>query len=42
MVSPRIQTKNIHGLGCTLLAAIAALLPIYSLEDAVHQAKNYL
>lgn len=42
MASPRIQTKNTHGTGCTLSAAIAALLPKYELEEAVKQAKKYL
>ncbi|PXZ05366.1 bifunctional hydroxymethylpyrimidine kinase/phosphomethylpyrimidine kinase [Gilliamella apicola] len=42
MTSPRIATKNTHGTGCTLSAAIAALLPKHNLEDAVKQAKNYL
>ena len=42
MVSPRIQTKNTHGTGCTLSAAIAALLPKHGLEDAIQQAKEYL
>ena len=42
MTSPRIATKNTHGTGCTLSAAIAALLPKHNLEEAVKQAKNYL
>ena len=42
IVSPRIQTKNTHGTGCTLSAAIAALLPKHRLEDAIHKAKDYL
>ncbi|MFQ0998118.1 bifunctional hydroxymethylpyrimidine kinase/phosphomethylpyrimidine kinase [Gilliamella sp. BG6] len=42
MTFPRIQTKNTHGTGCTLSAAIAALLPKNNLEEAVAQAKNYL
>lgn len=42
MTSQRIQTKNTHGTGCTLSAAIAALLPKNSLEQAVKQAKEYL
>lgn len=42
MSSPRIQTKNTHGTGCTLSAAIAALLPQRSLAQAVKQAKDYL
>jgi len=42
MTSARIATKNTHGTGCTLSAAIAALLPKHNLEEAVKQAKNYL
>ncbi|OCG38902.1 bifunctional hydroxymethylpyrimidine kinase/phosphomethylpyrimidine kinase [Gilliamella sp. Fer2-1] len=42
ITSPRIQTKNTHGTGCTLSAAITALLPKYNLVEAVMQAKNYL
>lgn len=38
----RINTKNTHGTGCTLSAAIAALLPSMPLATAVKQAKNYL
>jgi hydroxymethylpyrimidine/phosphomethylpyrimidine kinase len=39
----RIQTKNTHGTGCTLSAALAALLPqTESVPDAARQAKNYL
>ena len=41
--APRIETKNTHGTGCTLSAAIAALLPVNpSLEAAVRKAKAYL
>ncbi|MHB2266001.1 bifunctional hydroxymethylpyrimidine kinase/phosphomethylpyrimidine kinase [Aliihoeflea sp. PC F10.4] len=40
--APRIATKNDHGTGCTLSAAIAALLPSYAVEDAVRRAKDYL
>lgn len=43
MTSPRIATKNTHGTGCTLSAAIAALIPQHSLiPDAVAAAKSYL
>ena len=42
MSSPRIVTKNTHGTGCTLSAAIAALLPKHNLEEAIKYAKNYL
>ncbi|HRL21928.1 MAG TPA: bifunctional hydroxymethylpyrimidine kinase/phosphomethylpyrimidine kinase [Alcaligenes sp.] len=38
----RIQTRNTHGTGCTLSAAIAALLPGRTMPDAVRQAKDYL
>ena len=39
----RVATKNTHGTGCTLSAAIAALLPQYpSAVDAIHAAKGYL
>jgi len=39
----RIQTKNTHGTGCTLSAAITALLPQRStVEEAVRDAKTYL
>lgn len=38
----RVETKNDHGTGCTISAAIAALLPTYSLKDAVFTAKDYL
>lgn len=41
--SPRIETKNTHGTGCTLSSAIAAFLAQnYSLNDAVGKAKEYL
>lgn len=42
LTSSRIQTKNTHGTGCTLSSAIAALLPTYSLEQAITEAKNYV
>ena len=39
----RIATKNTHGTGCTLSAAIAALLPRHSsVQDAVEEAKRYI
>ncbi|MEJ0017802.1 MAG: bifunctional hydroxymethylpyrimidine kinase/phosphomethylpyrimidine kinase [Acetobacteraceae bacterium] len=38
----RIDTRNTHGTGCTLSAAIAALLPRYGVVDAVRRAKAYL
>jgi hydroxymethylpyrimidine/phosphomethylpyrimidine kinase len=41
--SPRIVTKNTHGTGCTLSAAIAALLPHHADPlDAIRAAKAYL
>ena len=40
---PRVTTKNTHGTGCTLSAALAALLPQSSdVPTAAKQAKNYL
>lgn len=41
-VSPRFNTKNTHGTGCTLSAAITALYPQYGLIEAVKQAKAYI
>jgi hydroxymethylpyrimidine/phosphomethylpyrimidine kinase len=39
----RIQTRNTHGTGCTLSAALAALLPqMDSVVDATRAAKEYL
>lgn len=41
--APRIETQNTHGTGCTLSAAIAALLVRgMSLEDAVMNAKQFV
>lgn len=40
--APRVKTLNDHGTGCTLSAAIASLLPRYSVEDAVREAKVYV
>lgn len=41
--SPRIETRNTHGTGCTLSAAIAALLAQGSdMESAVTRAKTYV
>lgn len=42
LAAPRIATKNSHGTGCTLSAAIAALLPHHDVEEAVRLAKAYL
>ncbi len=40
---PRVDTKNTHGTGCTLSAAIASYLAQgYPLKEAVMQAKQYL
>ncbi len=40
---PRIDTKNTHGTGCTLSAAIAALLPQSpDVPTAIRRAKDYL
>lgn len=39
----RIETKNTHGTGCTLSAAICALLPqLKDIPEATRQAKEYL
>jgi hydroxymethylpyrimidine/phosphomethylpyrimidine kinase len=38
----RIETRNTHGTGCTLSAAIAALLPRFEMVEAVQRAKAYL
>ncbi|WP_078709192.1 bifunctional hydroxymethylpyrimidine kinase/phosphomethylpyrimidine kinase [Consotaella salsifontis] len=40
--APRIATRNDHGTGCTLSAAIAALLPSHGMVDSVREAKAYL
>lgn len=40
--APRIHTRNDHGTGCTLSAAIAALLPTNTVEDSVRMAKAYM
>jgi hydroxymethylpyrimidine/phosphomethylpyrimidine kinase len=40
--APRIDTRNTHGTGCTLSAAIASLLPRLDMIEAVRQAKAYL
>lgn len=40
--APRIVTRNDHGTGCTLSAAIAALLPTRTVEAAVRAAKTYM
>lgn len=38
----RIATRNDHGTGCTLSAAIAALLPRCTVEESVREAKAYV
>lgn len=41
--SPRIETKNTHGTGCTLSSAMASYLACgFSLEDAAAAAKIYI
>lgn len=40
--APRVTTRNTHGTGCTLAAAITALLPRLPMEESVRQAKEYL
>lgn len=41
--SPKIESHNLHGTGCTLSSAIATYLAYgKSLEEAVRQAKNYI
>jgi hydroxymethylpyrimidine/phosphomethylpyrimidine kinase len=42
LAAPRIDTRNDHGTGCTLSAAIAALLPSRGVEDSVRAAKAYM
>ena len=40
---PRIATRNTHGTGCTLAAAVTAgLAHGMTLEDAVHRAKDFV
>ena len=41
--APRVQTKNTHGTGCTLSAALAALRPRYrDWGETVAEAKGWL
>jgi hydroxymethylpyrimidine/phosphomethylpyrimidine kinase len=41
--APRVETRNTHGTGCTLSAAIAAHMALgKSLDDSVRQAKTFL
>ena len=42
LAAPRLVTRNGHGTGCTLSAAIAALLPHHPVPEAVRRAKAYL
>ncbi|EKU42796.1 phosphomethylpyrimidine kinase [Lysinibacillus fusiformis ZB2] len=43
MQSPRIQTKNTHGTGCTFSAALTAFLGQgFTLENAIIEAKKYI
>ncbi|VCU70147.1 Hydroxymethylpyrimidine/phosphomethylpyrimidine kinase [Pigmentiphaga humi] len=43
LAAPRIETKNTHGTGCTLSAALAALLPqCADVPEAARRAKAYL
>jgi hydroxymethylpyrimidine/phosphomethylpyrimidine kinase len=43
LAAPRVDTKNTHGTGCTLSAALAALLPQSpDVPTAARRAKDYL
>ncbi len=43
LAAPRVDTKNTHGTGCTLSAALAALLPqSLDVPTAARRAKEYL
>ncbi len=43
LAAPRVLTKNTHGTGCTLAAALAAgLAKGLSLDEAARQAKSYV
>jgi hydroxymethylpyrimidine/phosphomethylpyrimidine kinase len=43
LAAPRVATKNTHGTGCTLSAALAALLPqTADVPEAARRAKAYL
>jgi hydroxymethylpyrimidine/phosphomethylpyrimidine kinase len=41
--SPRLETKNLHGTGCSFSSAIAANLALgYGLEEAIQKAKSFI
>jgi hydroxymethylpyrimidine/phosphomethylpyrimidine kinase len=41
--SPRLETRNLHGSGCSFSTAIAANLALgYELESAIERAKNFI
>ncbi|SAI67786.1 phosphomethylpyrimidine kinase [Bordetella ansorpii] len=43
LAAPRLETRNTHGTGCTLSAALAALLPqCEDVPEAARRAKAYL
>jgi hydroxymethylpyrimidine/phosphomethylpyrimidine kinase len=43
LAAPRLATRNVHGTGCALSSAIAALLPRHAHAlDAVREAKRWL
>ncbi len=39
---PRIETDNIHGTGCALSAALAALMTRYGVPESTRRARAYL
>ena len=41
--SPRVNTRNTHGTGCTLSSAIASFLAMgCELEDAIYKGKEFV
>jgi len=41
--SPKVQTKNTHGTGCTLSSAIASNLALgLNIKDAIKESKGYI
>jgi hydroxymethylpyrimidine/phosphomethylpyrimidine kinase len=42
LAAPRVATRSDHGTGCTLSAAITALLPHHAMQASVRCAKDYL